>query len=378
MVVNVLGVMSMVVLFFLVLSVLVIVSFQYNENFLFVIKQPTYSLLVLLFGLLFFSMYLFLLSKQNLFQSDMIAYFNNLQDIHYLISFNSIPGIFKQVEFEKGFIIIQVIIGYFTNNSQTYGLIMYSLILLLPLTAAGYYFGRDSVPFIMIHYVFFNVFNTTSLIVIRQGIAIGILLISLTVYLKDHKKTAMMLMLLSAQYHSTAYIMVFALIIIELFKINLKFLLYVWGFTAILYIMNWNQKIIQYIPFDSKYLDSYTGDLWSNQSAIYGQMPNSFRYLLASAIFLLFILILKRYFSQNNCGMLFLIKVYVAWNTVFLLFGFVAFSSRIALYSWLLFPFISFYAFWSNRVLKNYYPVFLIMWIVIGIIGLPIFGWMAV
>ncbi len=72
-----------------------------------------------------------------------------------------------------------------------------------------------------------------------------------------------------------------------------------------------------------------------------------------------------------------MIKVYVAWNTVFLLFGFVAFSSRIALYSWLLFPFISFYAFWSNRVLKNYYPVFLIMWIVIGIIGLPIFGWMA-
>ncbi|MBU7449874.1 EpsG family protein [Leuconostoc citreum] len=368
----------MVVFLFFVISILVLLSFQYSENIILVKSRPTYLIYSISLSILFFSIYLFLLSKQNLFQSDMIAYFNNLQSIHYLVSFNTISDIFRQIDFEKGFIILQVIVGFCTNNAQTYGLIMYTLILLLPLIAASYYFGLESVPFIMLHYVFFNIFNTVSLIVIRQGLAIGILLISLTVYLRGHKKIATMLMLISAQFHSTVYIMLVAFIIIELFKINLKFLLYVWGFTSLLYVMSWNQNIIQYLPFNSKFLVNYTGSLWNEQSTIYGQSPNSIKYLLFSAIFLLFILFLKKFFLIDDNNMSFFVKVYVIWNTVFLLFGFVAFSSRIALYSWILFPFIVFYAFWSNRVLKTYYPVLIIIWIISGLISLPILGWTAI
>ena len=359
---------------FLITLILVAVSFKDSRDTLYIGPSKIY---VMILGTLFLTAYLFLLSKQNLLQSDMIYYFNNMKQIHYLISFNNISEVLNQTEFEKGFVITQLIIGYLTNNSQVYGILMYSLILLLILISAWNYFGIERVPFVMIHYVFFTVFNTISLIVIRQGMAIGILILSLTVYLKGHKKMALIWMLLAAQFHSTAYIMVFVFIIIYIFKIDLKKNIYTWIFLSFAYITNWNKDILKFIPVESKYLDSYTGDLWSSQSAMYGQEPNSIKYLVISGAFLIIILLLKRFFLNSDRGMSFLVNIYVIWNSVFLLFGFVAFSSRIALYSWLLFPFILFYAFTSNRLLRTYYPVFLIIWIIIGAFGLPIMGWQA-
>ncbi|MCS8583061.1 EpsG family protein [Leuconostoc citreum] len=366
----------MVVFFFLFITVLVLLSFNDTKTLISIDRQ-IYIVCVIFLGILIFVTYLFLLSKQNLFQSDMMAYFSNLQNVHYLISFNTLPEVLKQVEFEKGFLILQVIVGYLTNNVQVYALIMYSLILLLPLIAAGFYFGLDSVPFVMIHYVFFNIFNTVSLIVIRQGIAIGILLIALTIYLRGQKKVAIVLMLLAAQYHSTAYIMLIAFLIIKFFRFKLKLIIVLWIIAAISYLTDWNQKIIQLLPFNSQYILSYTGDLWSQQSAMYGQEPNSIKYLFYSMIFLIIILILRR-FCSNDKDLLLLVKMYTIWNTLFLMFGFIAFSSRIALYSWFLFPFIVFYVFWKNKLLKTYYPVLLLVWVMVGLVSMPIFGWKAI
>jgi len=169
--------------------------------------------------------------------------------------------------------------------------------------------------------------------------------------------------------------MLVALLIIEICKINLKFLLVLWGLTSVLYVTGWNQIIMQHLPFQSQYLLSYTGELWSGQSTLYGQTPNSIKYLAYSAIFLIAILLLRKCFLIADKGMLFFVRVYTMWNTIFLIFGFIAFSSRIAFYSWILFPFIIFYAFWSNEILKKYYPLVLIFWLVAGLGSLPIFGW---
>lgn len=364
-------------LFFFII-ILLFLSFIHSTNDTLVYVHKNYLGYYLLIGVIIFGIYITALSKQNLFQSDAIAYFYNLQSVKSLIHSNSLLDTFTQVEFEKGFILLQIIISSITNDSQMYSLIMYSIIILLPIIASVYYFGFESLPFIMLQYMFFNIFNTISLIVLRQGIAIGILLISLMTYLKGHKKMSILLMLVSAQFHSTAYIMLISLLIIEFLKINLKWLLAMWGIGSLLYITSWNQKILQYLPFNSQYITNYTGSLWSGQSELYGQTPNAIRYLLFSAIFLLIILFFKKFFLNNDIGMIFLSKVYVVWNTIFLIFGFVAFSSRIALYSWMLFPLILFYAFWSNRVLKGYYPVFLIVWLVAGLVNLPIFGWKVV
>ncbi|MBZ5961158.1 EpsG family protein [Leuconostoc gelidum subsp. gasicomitatum] len=365
----------MVIFLFFFITILILLSFAYRTNNSVIKYDQSYLMYGLFSGMIIFILYLFLLSRQNLFQSDMIAYFNNMQAVKSLTSSYTISEIFNQTVFEKGFIIVQMIVGYMTNNVQTYGLIMYVINLSLPLIAAGYYFGIDSVPFIMLHYMFFNTFNTISLIVVRQGMAIGILLISLVTYLKGKKKIAIVLMILSAQYHSTAYIMLVAFLIIEICKINLKFLLVLWGLTSVLYVTGWNQIIMQHLPFQSQYLLSYTGELWSGQSTLYGQTPNSIKYLAYSAIFLIAILLLRKCFLIADKGMLFFVRVYTMWNTIFLIFGFIAFSSRIAFYSWILFPFIIFYAFWSNEILKKYYPLVLIFWLVAGLGSLPIFGW---
>lgn len=372
---NLLGVYPVAFLLFFFIIILVLLSVAYNNNNCVVKYHQTYLAYSLFFGTIIFILYLILLSRQNLFQSDMIAYFNNMQSVKSLTSSYTISEIFNQTAFEKGFIIIQIIIGYVTNNVQTYGILMYAINLSLPLIAAGYFFGIDSVPFVMLHYMFFNTFNTVSLIVLRQGMAIGILLISLATYLKGKKKTAVVLMILSAQYHSTAYIMLLAFLIIEIFKINLKPLLGIWGLASVLYVTGWNQIVIQHLPFHSQYLLSYTGELWSGQSTLYGQAPNSIKYLAYSAVFLIVMLFLRSFFLMEDEDMLFFVRVYTVWNTVFLLFGFIAFSSRIAFYSWILFPFIVFYAFWSNGVLKKYYSLFLISWLVAGLASLPIFGW---
>lgn len=366
-----------VFIFFFIIILLLLPSLNNKGNTLVYIHKGHLRYSIVL-GIIVFVLYIISLSKQNLFQSDTIAYFYNLQSIHSLIQSNSVLDIFNQVEFEKGFILLQIALGAITGNAQTYSLIMYSIIILLPIIATGYYFGLESMPFIMLQYMFFNVFNTISLIVLRQGIAIGILLISLMTYLKGHKKVSILLMIISAQFHSTAYIMFVSLLVIEFFKINLKWLLTIWGIGSLLYVTGWNQRVVQYLPFDSKYISNYTGSLWSGQSELYGQVPNAIKYLLFSAAFLIVILFFKKMFLNNDIGMIFLSKIYVVWNTIFLIFGFVAFSSRIALYSWMLFPLIIFYAFWSNKVLKGYYPVLLVVWLISGLISLPIFGWKAI
>lgn len=363
-------------LFFFII-ILLFLSFL-NNSIVYVYKGQGHVGHSLLLGIIIFFTYIISLSNQNLFQSDTIAYFYNLQSLQSLVHSNSLLDIFNQVEFEKGFILLQIALGAITGNAQTYSLIMYSIIILLPIIATAYYFGFESMPFIMLQYMFFNVFNTISLIVLRQGIAIGILLISLMTYLKGHKKVSILLMLISAQFHSTAYIMFVSLLVIEFFKINLKWLLTIWGIGSLLYVTGWNQRVVQYLPFNSKYISNYTGSLWSGQSELYGQAPNAIKYLLFSIVFLIIILFFKKMFLNNDIGMIFLSKVYVVWNTIFLIFGFVAFSSRIALYSWMLFPLIIFYAFWSNKVLKGYYPVLLVVWLIAGLVSLPIFGWKAI
>jgi len=189
----------MVIFLFFFITILILLSFAYRTNNSVIKYDQSYLMYGLFSGMIIFILYLFLLSRQNLFQSDMIAYFNNMQAVKSLTSSYTISEIFNQTVFEKGFIIVQMIVGYMTNNVQTYGLIMYVINLSLPLIAAGYYFGIDSVPFIMLHYMFFNTFNTISLIVVRQGMAIGILLISLVTYLKGKKKIAIVLKILSAQ-----------------------------------------------------------------------------------------------------------------------------------------------------------------------------------
>lgn len=367
----------MIYFLFIFITILLVFSFTYSNNNLVIKYHQTYLVYGLLIGMIIFIIYLFLLSKQNLFQSDMIAYFNNMQEVHYLIQSSPISQVFTQTGFEKGFITLQIFIGYMTNNVQTYGLIMYAINLFLPVIAAGYYFGLDSLPFVMIHYMFFTIFNTVSLIVVRQGIAIGILLISLVTYIKGQKKTTVILMILSAQFHSTTYIILLLFWIIEILKIKLKYLFGMWGGAVVLYATSWNQIIIQHLPFNSQYLLNYTGELWSGQSALYGQAPNSMKYLVYSTIFLIFILFLQKYFLIEDNTMLLFVRVYIVWNTIFLIFGFIAFSSRIALYSWTLFPFIVFYGFWSSEKLKKYYPFLLMVWIVAGMISLPVFGWTA-
>ena len=310
-------------------------------------------------------------------QSDMIAYFYNLKNVHSLTQTYSIVEIINQNIFEKGFTLLQVFLGEFVDNVQFYGILMYGFNLALLLLAAVRCFGLETVPFVMIQYIFFNIFNTISLIVVRQGLAIGILVLALANYLTGKKKFSIVLMLIAAQFHSTAYLMVLAILVIEIFKINLNLLLFFWGVSSVLYITGWNQILVEHLPFNSQYLANYTGELWTGQSAIYGQTPNSLKYLIYSAVFLFVMLIFQRFFLKNDVGALLLMRVYVVWNTLFLILGFVAFSSRIALYSWMLLPFILFYVFWTSSSLKNYYPLLLILWILIGLKNLPIFGWIA-
>ena len=272
----------------------------------------------------------------NVYVSDMVRYVRSFKEM----SDFSLFEILKYYDWEPLFLVTQWFISRFTENQVVYVIFTFLMFCFLLYTIAKKMFlpwQRMFFIFIFFCYPFFYMFVFD---VIRQGIAMFLLILS-TTYMLDKKKHIKFFVCIVAAglFHDTAFMMGGALAIVFLFNFKLKTYLFVWSITAILFLTGFNSSILNFdFIRNIGYVDIYTQDFRIKN---FGGGVNKISYFIYSSFFLivsLFLykyLILEEYYKKTYFH---IIKCYLGFNALFLLFGFIAYSNRIAMYSWFLVP----------------------------------------
>lgn len=174
-------------------------------------------------------------------------------------------------------------------------------------------------------------------VVIRQGLAIGCLLaaLALAVQRRGRVLTLLVLLVAASLLHWTAVAPALAVLAVRLRDIPLRTAVAGWVVLAVLFVAGVQGALLggltQYLPAVSEYSRAEI-------FASYGGTANRLDFLALSAVVLAVALWLRRLARTPDPVTDRLVVVYVLWNALFLALGFVAFSDRLAAYSWFLAP----------------------------------------
>lgn len=297
--------------------------------------------------------------------SDMSLYIGNLQFIHNL----SLIQTYKVSIWEPLFVFIQWVISRFTTDPTVYLIVTLLLYISILHKAIKNVFLPWQQLFIFFAYFNFTFFYGYIFNGARQGFSMMFILLAISYWFKDSNNIKIYLAGCAATLcHYSSIPVVISLIIIQKFKIKLKSIIILWSFSALLFITGLNRYLL-YVPFIAKihFVENYS----SSESLYYfaGQ-TNYKKFLIFSAIFLFLFLLFYKFITMDDVNKkryLNLIKCYSIFNTYFLLFGFIAFSNRVASFSWFLIPVLFMYPFLYKQ---KHSPLLLFtMTIVVAIIG---------
>jgi hypothetical protein len=186
-------------------------------------------------------------------------------------------------------------------------------------------------------YPFFYSYASNAL---RQGVAISFVLLGVYYLFRLGRITWLSLASfgIAAMFHWSAVPYALIAIAVVTLRLRLRHIVLTWCVLALLFVTNVQRlvlsPVVQYIPR----LDEYTS---YGALALYAGV-NRLDFLLFSVFWVAFGVLMNRYYCSDPAYEQ-LVKYYVAWNCVFLLFGFVAFADRLAGYSWFLVPMMAWF-----------------------------------
>jgi hypothetical protein len=249
--------------------------------------------------------------------------------IYDQLKYTSFGDIFGYLKGDTLFLAISWVVARITGDQTIYLMILW-LLFCIPF---GYFINKlfptwksAIVLFSYMNFVFFYNYADNAL---RQGIAISFLLVAL--YMVLNKKKPYIFMIIGSLIHWTC--LPFSVVIYS-YKFRLRTLLVTWGIFCLLFITNLNAKVVGPLWSLIPNIDTYTS---VNSLNSYGNQVNRLDFLILSASVLVTSLFLY-YFMHRNEMYMKIIKVYISFNALFLLFGFISFSDRLAVYSWFLIP----------------------------------------
>lgn len=217
------------------------------------------------------------------------------------------------------------------------------------------------IPIIMFGYINLFCFYNLSSNIIRQGFAIVIVLVVIVYLGKEKYKGSLFFWGLAISFHITAVI-AFALYIVRKFRISMRTLLCCYWVSCILMLTGLNQKMITKIVL---LIGGRVGQLvtrYTKESIIIGYgSVNRFDFLIFTSFWLLVGLWFLRYHLKNDLFYEWILKTYSSFSSIYILFGFIGYSDRIAVYSWYLIPIVLFYPLIN---MKNKYKPY---WIITGV-----------
>jgi hypothetical protein len=184
-------------------------------------------------------------------------------------------------------------------------------------------------------------FASYTVVAIRQGLAIACLMAAVGLVVVKNGRRAPLLALLAAAplFHWSAVVPAVILAVIYLRGIPVRIVVFTWCALAVAFVLDLQQLALgrfqQQLPQMTEYLgpDAFRS---------YQAGGNRLDFLAVSAVFIT-IGLLGRRGRDADPVLDRLFVILVAFNCYFLIFGFVAFSDRIAAYSWFLAPMLTWY-----------------------------------
>ncbi|MEB2298032.1 EpsG family protein [Lysinibacillus xylanilyticus] len=279
----------------------------------------------------------------DLYKFDLVVYYNNILKIQY----SGIKDAINISDWEPIFSVIQYYISKLTNDFDIYLIIMSTLYLIILIIALNSIFTINNIVlpfFLFINFSFFYAYIFNG---VRQGITLSLIILIIGLILKKEKIPifrVLVVSILSFFIHSTSIAIIATILFVKKTNINNKKLIMFWLFASIIYITDIN-KILLKIPYLSNL--SIMKEYSSQDVLLFYGSQNSIMFWIFSAFFLVCFLFSVFLCEKNKFmdGQIlerykFLIKIYISINSLFLIFGFIAFSNRIAIYSWYLIPLI--------------------------------------
>jgi hypothetical protein len=237
---------------------------------------------------------------------------------------------------DRLFLIFTWIIAKISHSQEVFLMLVGVLFLLYFYKFLSNIFTSTQLLFVMTSYSLYPFFVNYSTNTIRQGIAISLLLYAMTFYLNDKKEWRKTIIVLAASFlfHWSALPFGIILIVMKMFELSLKTSLFICSITVFLYLLSMQTRILAPIINRIPKMDFYgtIGD-GVNRS---GNRMDFFIFTVFGIFAGLFLY--KYLFRDSKYEKL--IKIYILFSSVFFLLGFIAYSDRIAAYSWFLLPII--------------------------------------
>jgi hypothetical protein len=305
----------------------------------------------------------------NVYVSDMVRYIDAFETMQLL----SLKQVFNMYDWEPLFLITQWILSKLFDNRDFFVISVFLFYIFILIKAVKKIFlpwHSMFVVFLFLCYPFFYgyIFNG-----IRQGIAMVILLLALGYWLKKpHSLKFYILIIIAGLFHYSSFIFSTVLLVVLMFNLRLRTLLLIWFGSLVLFMTGLNDLILNFsFIADIEYIEGYT----NNEVTEYFGGANNLAYILLSVISLL----VSLYFFRNiqldekhKEVYLVIIKCYTAFNSVFLLLGFIAYGNRLASFSWFIVPILIIYPILHKKIYSTFW-LFLIVFcfFIIGMINSP-------
>lgn len=292
-------------------------------------KYVANSMLIIL--LVYVSM---IILNSDTFGTDSYIYLNSFINSSKMGLFETIKTSNKEV----GFDIFQWLLAQLTKSPQIlyfsiWMIFASSLIYLLKTLLNSWQTLFLFLAYLLYFITFSYITNT-----IRQGLTISMMFIAIASLIKKNNRQFYISILLAPLFHSSAIVISILLLMLYKTTFKLKTFNIIWSILAMTYISGTNQVLSS--PFRSLLGDF---SVYGSEQAriLYGGGTNRLDFF----IFSLFFVIYSNYISLKIRDQQFeiLTKIYIAFNSLFLIFGFIAFSDRLASYSWFLIPILIFY-----------------------------------
>lgn len=271
------------------------------------------------------------------FGTDSFAYSNTflgLKDLSLIEALNT-------KMYEPLFIIWQWILGRFFSSPHTFFMVNFLCFSYILILAFKKIVDKRFVIFILFGYISLFFFGNMITNVIRQGLSISLVILALCLYLKKEKKDFQFFLILifASLFHYSTVPILILLTFINIKNIKVKTLLFIWVAVAVAFLLKMQNILTPFVhnPILSSYMSDYA--YRNYQGGIYRK-----DFLVFSLIWIIFGLSFYKKFNYNQKYSL-ILKSYIICNLYFLIFGFLPFSDRFAIYSWSLIPLLVWYPF---------------------------------
>ncbi|QWB99438.1 EpsG family protein [Mycoplasmatota bacterium] len=272
---------------------------------------------------------------QNPLTNDMLRYVRILENSRNTSFFLSL----KSTRFEIGFSSYLWVLSRISTNQYVFMLTSLAIIYFTLLKGLTKILGNKHIILVLFGYMSLFVFWNMISNILRQGMAISFVILAFSCLLKKEYKKFIFYSIISFLFHSSAAI-IFPFIILLKFKIKMKYYLLAYVSAAILMFTGMNRFLLTlFNQFNFNLINRLINYASQNTIDKYGA-TNRIDFFLFNSIWIIIFFIISKYMSNIHVREHILFKLYLYFTSFFMLIGFVAYSDRVAAYSWMLLPII--------------------------------------